>query len=35
MKHITEALDKYKVPQKEKEEVLALPEGMKRGIVEE
>jgi hemoglobin len=34
MKYMSEALDKYKVPQKEKKEVLALVDQMKREIVE-
>ncbi len=34
MRYMAEALDKYKVPRKEKEEVLALVEKMKRDIVE-
>ena len=34
MKYMAEALDKYRIPQKEKEEVLALVEGMKEEIVE-
>jgi hemoglobin len=34
MKYLAEALDECKVSQKEKEEVLALVDGMKRDIVE-
>ena len=34
MKYMTEALDKFKIPRREKEEVLAIVEGMKRDIVE-
>lgn len=34
MMYMKQALDKYKVPQKEKREVLALVESMKRDIVE-
>ena len=34
MRHMTRALDKYKIPQKEKQEVLALVARMRREIVE-
>lgn len=34
MRHLTEALDKHKIPQREKQEVIALVAGMKREIVE-
>lgn len=34
MRHMEEALDKHKVPKKEKEEVFALVGKMKRDIVE-
>jgi hemoglobin len=34
MKYIASALDKFKVPQKEKEEVLTIIENLKRDIVE-
>ncbi len=34
MKHMAEALDKSKVPKKEKEEVLTIVEGLKQDIVE-
>jgi hemoglobin len=34
MKYMAEALDKYKIPKREKEEVLALVEHMRRDIVE-
>ncbi|VVB95854.1 Uncharacterised protein [uncultured archaeon] len=34
MKYIADALDKSKVPEKEKEEVLTIVEGLKRDIIE-
>lgn len=34
MRYMAEALDKYRIPQREKQEVLALVAGMKREIVE-
>ncbi len=34
VRYMVEALDEYKIPQKEKEEVLALVEDMRRDIVE-
>jgi hypothetical protein len=34
MKYMTEALERYQIPLKEKREVLAIVENMKRDIVE-